>query len=279
MFNWNVHCQQLPFKFVESSRFKKAFDAFISSVPDLPVIRYNQKNLCDHVLKKSEEVDSQIRVVVKNMCLDLKLDCATSLLMGRSFLHKHVCFCWDLQIYTISLGCIEIEQFQSHIGEHIKDIVPEILEKYGISIDQIVSVTTDNGSNVLKCVEEIGKFKLVNTAGIAGVDCTAGNKNSTFNDSDSDCSDSNDNKTALNDLLSNHGSTLSSTSEWIEFEIMEMEIDWTSVFCFWFQKFLSILVKYVKYLGLRYSVCCAYFTISNNQFTQDSFHRKRPKES
>ncbi|KZR98395.1 Zinc finger BED domain-containing-like protein, partial [Daphnia magna] len=40
-----------------------------------------------------------------------------------------------------------------HIGEHIKELILECIFSYGISANQIYSLTTDNNSNMIKSVQ------------------------------------------------------------------------------------------------------------------------------
>ncbi|XP_045030413.1 uncharacterized protein LOC123472613 [Daphnia magna] len=46
-----------------------------------------------------------------------------------------------------------IEVYGRHTGEHIKELMLECIFSYGISANQIYSLTTDNGSNMIKSVQ------------------------------------------------------------------------------------------------------------------------------
>ena len=41
---------------------------------------------------------------------------------------------------------------KNHIGFYLKTVLDEVIEQYGIKSNQIYSITTDNGANMLKCV-------------------------------------------------------------------------------------------------------------------------------
>lgn len=59
---------------------------------------------------------------------------------------------WNLQSYclrTIYMGS------HSHTGENIAAMLRGILKEYDIYLDNVVSITTDSGSNMLKACEEL----------------------------------------------------------------------------------------------------------------------------
>ena len=49
------------------------------------------------------------------------------------------------------------EIYVRHTGQNLKDIIMEILASYGITRDQILRVTTDNGSNMLTAIASMNK--------------------------------------------------------------------------------------------------------------------------
>ena len=67
----------------------------------------------------------------------------------------NVPFIQDGRLILRNLGMREI--YVSHTGQNLKDIVMEILASYGIARDQILSVTTDIGSNMLTAIASMKK--------------------------------------------------------------------------------------------------------------------------
>jgi len=149
----------LPFTTVESSGFQKAFGPILSAVPDLPVRKYNRRNIREAIFKKSKETDECIKRIVRNRLLNLKLDCATS--SERSFIGVNLQFRHKLKLFLITLGLLEIEPEQRHTAAHLRDIVVSLMKDFNVDLDQILSVTSDNGSNVVKCVKKINEFNKV----------------------------------------------------------------------------------------------------------------------
>lgn len=46
----------------------------------------------------------------------------------------------------------------SHTGFHLAEIIVNRLKEFGVTLNQIVAITTDNGSNMLKMVKDICKM-------------------------------------------------------------------------------------------------------------------------
>ena len=67
----------------------------------------------------------------------------------------NVPFIQDGRLILRTLGMREI--YVRHTGQNLKDIVMEIPGSYGITRDQIQSVTTDNGRNMLTAIASMNK--------------------------------------------------------------------------------------------------------------------------
>ncbi len=65
----------------------------------------------------------------------------------------NVPFIQDGRLILRTLGMREI--YVRHTGQNLKDTVMEILASYGITRDQILSVTTDNGRNMLTAMSKV----------------------------------------------------------------------------------------------------------------------------
>lgn len=52
-----------------------------------------------------------------------------------------------------SIGMVEL--LESHTGKYIANVIIARLKEFGIELRQIITITTDNGSNVLKMVRDI----------------------------------------------------------------------------------------------------------------------------
>lgn len=99
----------------------------------------------------ADKVRLKIGAEAKNRALALMMDIGTK--CGRSFLGTSIQFNNNGNITVRSIGIIELKQ--SHTGIYLADVIVRRLERFEISVLQIVSVTTDNGSNVLKMVRDM----------------------------------------------------------------------------------------------------------------------------
>ena len=113
----------------------------------------NSKNIRDLTETYAKMRRKEISTLLKGKLLSIKFDCCTQL--DRSMLGLNVQFIQDGRLILRNLGMREI--YVSHTGQNLKDIVMEILASYGIARDQILSVTTDNGSNMLTSIASMKK--------------------------------------------------------------------------------------------------------------------------
>lgn len=111
---------------------------------NLPEIRNLTKIIADKVREK-------ISNEVKNRPISLLVDIVTK--RGRSILGMSIQYIVAKQVMKRSIGMIHIED--RHTGVYLAKIIIKRLEELGIDIKQIISITTDNGANVLKMVRDL----------------------------------------------------------------------------------------------------------------------------
>ncbi|XP_067619861.1 uncharacterized protein [Eurosta solidaginis] len=107
----------------------------------------NRNNIHNVLLKQvHNEIDS-LKTLLKNRIFSIKIDSA------KRFYRNVVC----INAQLIDKGEIVIKTpsvtnfIERHTAENLKQIIMETLEKYDISIEQIYSITSDNGQNMIKC--------------------------------------------------------------------------------------------------------------------------------
>jgi len=110
-----------------------------------------RKTITDLIDTKYEEkktlIIQKLRLI-KNVCLtidewkDLQL---------RSFLGVTVHFIENFEMKSTSIACEPLHDH--HTGEYLSEMINKICEDWGLSHEKIVSVTTDNGSNIVKAIE------------------------------------------------------------------------------------------------------------------------------
>ncbi|XP_041451725.1 uncharacterized protein LOC111077103 [Drosophila obscura] len=113
------------------------------------------RNIMDHVRMRQISIREDIKASVKRKLVSLKIDVPTR--MKKSILGI------NLQIFKSTLSKTEIvvktlgmiQLFESHTGLYLKNKIVEIVQEYGIELDQIFSITSDNGKNMVKAIELI----------------------------------------------------------------------------------------------------------------------------
>ena len=80
--------------------------------------------------------------------VSLKADAVTC--RDRSILGVNLQFISDKIIQLRTLVMKELQD--NHSGFYLKIALDEVIEQYGIKSNQVYSLTTDNGANMLKCV-------------------------------------------------------------------------------------------------------------------------------
>lgn len=141
-----VTVAKIPLAVLDSKGFK-TLTAQIFSGLDMPTV--TSRNIMGLVSEKYNEMKSVMVKSFKNRILCLKIDTATR--CNRGILCVNVQFIDHGEIRVKTLGLVELKQ--SHTSKYICDEVKAILSEFSISKEQIYSVTTDNGRNMIKAVE------------------------------------------------------------------------------------------------------------------------------
>uniref|UniRef100_A0A182NT06 DUF4371 domain-containing protein n=1 Tax=Anopheles dirus TaxID=7168 RepID=A0A182NT06_9DIPT len=125
----------------------------LQPICDALKMQLNRSNLVCHLGAAAQKIRLEISSIVKGKLLCLKIDSATRL--GRHILGINIQFCDpeqnDIVIYTI--GMVELND--RHTGKFLKAKIMEILVLYEISLDQIFTVTCDNGANMIAAVKQL----------------------------------------------------------------------------------------------------------------------------
>lgn len=139
----------LPFRFVESGGFQKIIKPYEIALRRQNInLNITVKKVKELVRKRVNEIKDRISNEVKGKAVTLQLDIATR--YNRSVLGVNVSYDVGGGIKTRTLGMRVIRV--SHSASNIKIFTNEILSEYGIDLYQIISVTTDNGPNVVKSI-------------------------------------------------------------------------------------------------------------------------------
>lgn len=110
------------------------------------------------VKQKLHEMAVKVRDKIKNevsgRALSLLVDIVTK--QKRSIFGVSIQFIKAGKVRVRSIGMIELEE--SHTGIYLANVICDRLKWYGIDLKQILTVTTDNGANVLKMVRDMDEI-------------------------------------------------------------------------------------------------------------------------
>lgn len=106
------------------------------------------KNQINHISVKIRE---KIKAIAKNRLISLMIDAASKnrrSILGISF--QYVC---NGKTNIFCIGMVELKK--KHTAKHLATVVKQTLERYDIRLSQVLTVTTDNASNVLKMSKDL----------------------------------------------------------------------------------------------------------------------------
>lgn len=140
-----------PFSIIEDSGFRKIIDPIIEGISKKERITINKNNIRDMVAPSAKQCKENIIQDVRNRMISLKVDAATRI--GRSFLGINIQFIKDGTIHLRTLAVRELKE--KHTAIYLKSVILEVLGEFNISLNQVYTFTSDNGANMVKCVERL----------------------------------------------------------------------------------------------------------------------------
>lgn len=156
---WNAIVQlivfcALPFEIVQSKGFQYLIKPHIDAFKRVGVqFAVNPKNITEQIEEKTKLIKERIISEVKGNTVCLMLDIASR--YNRSIFGINIVY-WSNGkqcIRTIGMYPVKISQ----TGKNLFDLVKNRLAEFGISLQQVFAVTTDNGKNLIKMVKIMQK--------------------------------------------------------------------------------------------------------------------------
>lgn len=142
-----------PFTALNDSGFRKIVENNLDELRQHDAgINMDDKN-CTEIKQYIESVvvklKNKIKIETKAKFVSLMVDIARK--NDRSFLGLNVQYTIDDAVELKLLGMIELNQ--AHTSLYIKEVMQSCLRQYDISMDQVISITTDNGANMLAMID------------------------------------------------------------------------------------------------------------------------------
>ena len=121
-------------------------------------IKISRENMRQEIQTLAEKKRSDLRSDLNGKLIFLKVDGASR--HRRSFLGVNTQFFSSGKILIKTLAVIDIHA--RHKAEDIQNALENVLDKFGIRKEQILGISTDNGSNMIKMVNDFGKTIEIN---------------------------------------------------------------------------------------------------------------------
>lgn len=109
------------------------------------------KTLRLKIAKTADDITDVITGDVKDRLLSLMFDLGSK--FGKSLLGISVQYMENMTIKISHLGMIVMREWKT--AAFIKDRLEQIMTRFGVSLKQILAITTDNGANIIKSQHDI----------------------------------------------------------------------------------------------------------------------------
>lgn len=144
-----------PFKLLLDSGYQAGIQNKLAKLKEAGIgINFSEGNLLEiknHMRNMAEKVRAKIRDEVKGKIMSLMVDIVTK--NNRSIIGVSLQYIADGKLRIRSIGMIELKQ--SHTGKYLAKMIIDRLKMYNIENCQILTITTDNGKNIVKMVRDI----------------------------------------------------------------------------------------------------------------------------
>lgn len=109
--------------------------------------------LKDYIQEVASKIKNKIKADTRAKFVSLMVDSARK--NDKSFLGINIQYAVDGRVELRLLGMVQLKQ--AHTAQYIKEVIVTCLLLYDIGVDQIVSITTDNGANMLAMIDLFNK--------------------------------------------------------------------------------------------------------------------------
>lgn len=140
----------LPFAILNSKGFRYLVKPYIDGFNQVGInFSISRSNVQLKINETANRIKVQISKEVKGRLVCLLLDIASR--YNRSILGISIVYWFDGKPHTKTIGMESLKISQT--GRNLHNLVVATLTKFGISLEQLFSVTTDNGKNLVKMVK------------------------------------------------------------------------------------------------------------------------------
>lgn len=144
----------LPIAVVESPAFKKILGPYVTALRRQGIeLNINKNSIKSLIEEKANRIKRQIISETKGGLVDLMVDIATR--HNRSVLGINIKYMINGTPVIRTIGMHTLHYAST--AENLRKIIVDKLKEYELNLENIFSITTDNGANVLKAVAELNE--------------------------------------------------------------------------------------------------------------------------
>lgn len=139
-----------PFTALDDSGFREIIDPLLAALD--PKVTLNSKNIQAEIVKRASRVKDKIKNELRGKLVSLKVDAATY--HGRSILgvNCQVILNGELTIRNLAMK----EMNTAHTAKNLKAEILGVASGFGLTVDNIYSLTTDSARNMLAVSKLLG---------------------------------------------------------------------------------------------------------------------------
>lgn len=105
----------------------------------------------DHLHATAVKVRDKIKIEMKDCLFSISADIVTK--NNRSILGIYAQYILNNELAVRCIGMKELDK--SHTGLYLSEVIRKCIEEYGCDMGQVISITTDNGRNMIKMIEHL----------------------------------------------------------------------------------------------------------------------------
>lgn len=107
----------------------------------------------EHLHATAGKIRGKLKIEMKGRLISISADIVTK--NHRSYLGIYAQYILNNEIVVRCIGMEELHE--SHTGFYLSEVIRKCLKKYDIDVSQIISITTDNGRNMIKMIEHLNE--------------------------------------------------------------------------------------------------------------------------
>lgn len=143
-----------PLNIVEAPAFRAIIDPILNALPHK--VKVNRRSVRAKIKERAEKEREKTKHILEGKLICLKFD------FTKEILGVNVQVMYNNKIVNRALSMNRV--LAEHSGQNTSSHISDILTKYGVSMDHVLTNTTDNAKNMVKCTKLMHDMQNINIA-------------------------------------------------------------------------------------------------------------------